>query len=165
MQNLAKKFQSVQTQLQKNSWFKKEGWIISTHPFPKTKPDGLTFHIYKKNWFNEDSLGIHIESFLYLDSKKRKKSYITLHLLHHDQIPGTKLKRAHLSKPIVDQIYDEVSSWDGYAFRAGKYGLQPFTKTLDGTSDEFESQLVAEVSKVCKVVGPAVDAAIENTKS
>lgn len=150
-------FDRVAKTLSKKIWFKKETWKVSTHTFPPKKPAFVTFHVFKDHWFNHERQGIHIESFLAFDSKARKKSSITIHLLHYDVVPGTRMKRREIAQPIVDAIFDEVSSWDGYKFRAGKYGLQPFSKLLDGSSANFTSALVDEVSRICKVVGPVVD--------
>lgn len=161
MQETLKRFQIVEKSLKALPWFKKDGWLTSVHPFPRTKPDGVTFHLFKKHWFNEDSGGIHIESYLALDPKKQKKTYLTIHVLHHALIPGTKIKRMAISKPFVDGISAEVKSWKGYAFRAGKYGQQPFTKFLDATRAGFEEELTSELSRMCKVLGPAMDEAIE----
>lgn len=97
-----------------------------------------------------------------LDPKKRKKSSLTIHLLHHDLIPGTKIKRRALAEPVVDAIFDKISAWDGYKFRAGKYGLQPFTFVLDGTSEDFESVLVKEMIKLSREVGPVVDRVLKS---
>ncbi len=80
-----------------------------------------------------------------------------IHLCHHPIIPKTKLKRIVISKPIVDAIFEEVSSWDGYKFRAGKYGVQPFTLFADGLSEEFESVVTTELARVCRYVGPRID--------
>lgn len=154
-------FKKVEAQLKSKSWFQKGNWIVSTHEFPKAKPEFIIFHVYKKHWFNEDKQGIHIESYLALDPKKRRKSYVTIHVLHHALIPGTKLKRNVISKPFVDEVYDEVNTWDGYIFRTGKYGIQPFTKVLDGTSENFEETLIKEVSKICQKLGPVVDKVIK----
>ena len=97
-----------------------------------------------------------------LDEKKRKKSSLTIHLLHHDLIPGTKVKRRALSEPVVDAIFDTVESWDGYRFRTGKYGLQPFTLDLIGTDANFETILVKEITKLCREIGPVVDRVIKS---
>ncbi len=61
-----KKFSAVEKSLKAKPWFKKDGWQISTHPFPRSSPSGVTFHVFKKNWFNNESGGIHIESHLLL---------------------------------------------------------------------------------------------------
>jgi hypothetical protein len=161
---LEKRFKKVENALCKKSWFKKEKWIVSQHPFPKTRPDGVTLHVFKKHWFNEEKLGIHFESYLDLNLKKQKKAYITLHLLHYDEAPGLGIARKKLAQPVVDLIYDEVSSWDGYSFRAGKYGLQPFTKILDATKPEFESELIEEIERLCKIIGPKIDKALKILK-
>jgi hypothetical protein len=154
-------FKSVQRSLEAKTWFARGKWISSCHPLPKVKPEGITFHVYKKHWFNEDKLGIHFESYLYFDLKKRKKSYVTLHVLHHDRIPHSGKKRAEISKPFVDSIIDEVSQWEGFRFRAGKYGLQPFTKNLEGSDADFRDQLEREITRLCQKLGPVMDQVIE----
>jgi hypothetical protein len=157
-------FSRISKILSSKPWFKKESWQTSTHPFPTKNPEAITFHLFKPHWFNEDRQGIHIESFLMLDPKKRKKSSLTIHLLHHELIPGTKIKRRALAKPVVDAIFDTVSSWEGYRFRTGKYGLQPFTLELDGRSEVFESVLVKQISRVSREVGPIVDRVLKTLK-
>ncbi len=155
-------FDRVAKALKAKSWFGKQKWQTSTHPFPAKNPDAMTFHVFKPNWFNEDRQGVHIETFLMLDEKKRKKSSLTIHLLHHDLIPGTKIKRRELSEPVVDAIFDTVDGWDGYRFRTGKYGLQPFTLDLIGTDANFETILVKEIARLCQEVGPVVDRVIKS---
>lgn len=118
--------------------------------------------ISSKPWFNEDRLGIHFESYLDLNPKKHKKAYVTLHALHHEEIPGSRISRKKFSQPLVDAIYADVRKWDGYTFRAGKYGLQPFTKFLDATSPQFTIDLTKELERLCKVVGPAIDEVLKS---
>ncbi len=154
-------FESVSRSLKGEKWFKKDGWMVSIHPYPASKPDGVTLHVFKKNWLNEDRKGIHIESYLALDLRKRRRTYIALHILHHDKIPGTTLKRIILSKPIVDDIIDTVRDWSGYEIRAGKYGQQPFGKILDGVDDAFPKDLLLEINQLCRIVGPVVDRMLE----
>lgn len=160
--NLKDRFKTIENNLSKKAWFKKDKWIVSVHTFPNEKSaEGVTFHIFKKHWWNEERQGVHIESYLDLNPKKQKKTYLTIHLLHSDLIPGTKLKRITFSKPFVDEIFEEVNSWDGYDFRVGKYGQQPFTKFLDASDPKFELELEKEVERMCKKLGPALDKAIK----
>ncbi|MBC7467461.1 MAG: hypothetical protein H7256_15840 [Bdellovibrio sp.] len=154
---LEKRFDKVAAILKAKPWFSKEEWIVSHHSFPKTKPDGVTLHVYKCNWYNEDRLGIHFESFLDLNPKKQKKAYLTLHTFHYDQIPGKLIERKKFAKPLVDSIYKQVSAWDGDSFRAGKYGTQSFTTILDACSSQFENQLVKQLERLCKRVGPEIE--------
>jgi len=161
--HLIDRFKTIETSLSKKPWFKKDKWIISVHAFPNEKtPDGVTFHIFKKHWWNEDRKGIHIESYLDLNPKKQKKTYLTIHLLHSDLIPGTKLKRIAVAKPFIDEVFDEVSSWEGYDFRVGKYGQQPFTKFLDATDPKFEKNLEVEIERMCKKLGSTLDKTIKS---
>lgn len=157
MDEVALRFQRIEKSLKAKPWFKKEKWLASVHGFPRGKPEFVTFHVFKKHWFNEDSQGIHIESYLAIDPKKRKKSYVTIHVLHHALVPGTKLKRTVISQPFVDEVFKEVSSWPGYKFRAGKYGTQPFTRMLDGSHPDFDSTLEREVERLCVKLGPVMD--------
>ena len=150
-------FDAVTRSLKKEKWFAKGKWMCSTHLFPPEDPEALTFHLSKKNWFNEERQGIHIEPYLYLDPQKRRKSSVCLHLFHHDFIPGTRLKRREISVPVVDEIYDEVCKWKGYKFRAGRYGLQPFEFKLDGSDPSFENSLVMELKRIALRVGDAID--------
>lgn len=166
VQTLKDRFFEVEKNISKKSWFKKDKWIISVHAFPNDKkPDGITFHIFKEHWWNEDRQGVHIESYLDLNPKKQKKTYLTIHLLHSDLIPGTKLKRIALSKPFIDEVFDEVSSWYGYDFRVGKYGQQPFTKFLDATDSNFEKILESEIVRMCTKLGPTIDKSISGIKT
>ena len=155
-------FKDAEAELKSKSWFKKGCWLTSVHGFPRANPEFITFHVFKKHWFNEDNQGIHIESYLAIDPKKRKKSYVTIHILHHATIPGTKLKRTLISKAFVDEIYDEVRGWDDFEFRAGKYGVQPFTKVLDGSAEDFEKTLVKDITKICQKLGPVMDKVIKD---
>lgn len=157
LESAEKKFKTVEKSLRAKPWFKKDDWQISTHPFPRISPSGVTFHVFKKNWYNDESNGIHIESHLDINPNKQNKTYITIHILHQDTIPGTKIKRKELSKPVVDAVYESVSKWPGYKFRAGKYGLQPFALNLDGAAESFETELESEVSRLCKTFGPLID--------
>jgi hypothetical protein len=157
LQDLQKRFEKVEALLKDKPWFSKDKWIVSQHPFPKTKPDGVTLHVYKRHWFNNEGLGIHFESYLDLNPKKLKKTYLTLHTLHYGEIPGKSIDRKKFSKPLVDSINEEVATWNGYSFRAGKYGLQPFTRFLDASSKQFEVELVNELERLCKRVGPKID--------
>lgn len=156
MKQTLARFQLVEKQLKARPWFKKQGWLTSVHPFPAANPEGVTFQLFKKGWFNEGGGGIHIESYLSLDSKKQKESYLTFHVLHHAKVPGTKLKRIAIAKPFVDEIYEEVSKWQGYKFRAGKYGTQPFTRLLS-TGETFEKELTEETVRMARTLGPVMD--------
>lgn len=161
IKDLQKKFKKVEDALKSKAWFSKDKWIVSQHPFPEKKPDGITLHVFKKHWFNEEHLGIHFESYLDLNEKKLKKTYVTLHVLHYDEIPGTKISRKKLAQPLVDSFLSEVSDWEGYSFRTGKYGLQPFTKFLDASKPAFEEELTRELERLCKALGPKIDGTLK----
>ena len=88
------RIQRIDKQLRAQPWFKRGAWLTSVHAFPsQAELEGFTFHVYKKNWFNEKRQGIHVESYLDLDPLKQKKSYVALHILHEEKIPWKKLTR------------------------------------------------------------------------
>ena len=84
-----------------------------------------------------------------------------LHVFHHPTIPGTRLNRIAFTRPLIDEVFSEVSSWEGYKFRAGKYGQRPFTKVLDPSAADFEDNLEAEVIRICQTFGPPIDKALQ----
>lgn len=154
-------FEQVSKALKSAAWFKKGKWRTSTHPFPSRSPEGITFHVSKTTWFNDDHLGVHVESYLSFAEKDRTKSYLTIHLLHHDLIPGTNIRRKLLAQQVIDnETVDLISSWGGYAFRAGKLGMRPFKLDLDGTRPDFAKRLTFEASRLCQALGPKVDRAL-----
>ena len=128
--------QAVARRLQAKAWFRKGKWLSSVHGFPAENPAFITFHIFKK-------------------------SYVTLHLLHQDLIPGTSVKRVVFAKRVVDAVFNEVRTWPGYKFRAGKYGQQPFAKVLEGSSADFEETLENEVERLCLRIEPIIDEALK----
>ena len=143
------------------SWFRRDGWIAATHYFPKTSPIGVTLNVFKAHWLNDARDGIHIETFLGKGTIAGAKSYVALHVFHKDSVPGSKLKRKAITKPFVDAIYEDVAAWPGYAFRAGKYGMQPFTYKFVVAEKGYVKMLSAELERVCRVVGPAMDRVLE----
>jgi hypothetical protein len=147
--------------LASKAWFGRAGWIAATHFFPKISPDGVTLNVFKAHWLNDTRDGIHIETFLGKGQITGSKSYVALHVFHKDSVPGTKLKRKAITKPFVDAIYEDVVAWPGYAFRAGKYGMQPFTYRFVVAEKGYVKTLSAELERVCRVVGPAMDRVLE----
>ena len=89
-------------------------------------------HVFKKHWHNEKRKGIHFETYIGIGVHEVRKHEIVLALHPFDApvIPGTRLKRIHLSKIVVDSCYELVSSREGYHFRAGKYGMHAFSRSL-----------------------------------
>ncbi|PZM82589.1 MAG: hypothetical protein DKT66_11375 [Candidatus Melainabacteria bacterium] len=134
-------------------------WLTSVHQFPPepASPEVFTLHVYRANWFNHDRQGIHFETFMGPKEWKRKEVQIAMHIFHFECVPGTSIKRRAIAVPFVDEIYDMVSSWDGYRFRAGKYGAHPFTRKLPVEHETFEERLSAELLRMCLALGPVMD--------
>ena len=158
-------FEGLKQALEAQAWFRESGWICDSHGFPEAHPEGLTFHVTKAHWFNQDHHGIHLESWLPFDPAKQKKSFITLHLLHAATIPGTGVKRKRLAQGVVDRIREAIESWPGYVFRAGAYGQQPFSCALDGSSPDFAAELQKQITRLAQTIGPVVDQVLKELEA
>lgn len=157
----AREFQQAVTQLQSKSWFKSGGWLAKPSLFPAKSPRLATLHLFKAHWFNEGGQGIHIETYVGAKEDKARRLPVMVHLLHTPIIPGTKIKRTQLSKLVVDEIFDTISEWDGYVFRAGRYGTQPFTHHIEFNDQTLPAVLVTQLARLCRTVGPVVDRALK----
>jgi len=151
-------FSQVVERLAQNAWFEKD-WLHSVHQFPPLpKPaDCATLHVYRAGWFNDDRQGIHFETFLGPKEWKKQVIPVMMHIFHCDLIPGTSIKRRAVATPFVDEVFDQVSSWPGYVFRAGKYGAHPFTCSVEFEFKTIVDQLETEFSRLCLNLGPSMD--------
>lgn len=142
-------------------------WLTSVHQYPPqpAAPEVFTLHAFRANWFNEDRQGIHFETFMGPKEWKRKHVQIAMHIFHVETVPGTAIKRRAVAVPFVDKIYDKVCGWDGYKFRAGKYGAHPFTKVLSFEHETFSEQLSAELARMCLELGPVMDKTLQSVLS
>ncbi len=158
IQNYQDFFEEITGILSKKPWFKKEKWIAQSHLFEMNgKKEAVSYHLFKKSWFNDDRQGIHFETARDLRSGKDKELIMTLHLLHMKTIPGTKLKREAISKPFIDRNEKTLKSWKGYKFRSGKYGTQYFSKAFKTSEKELHRLAAEEFEKLCTVLGPEID--------
>lgn len=139
-------------------------WIASVHqyPPPPAAVEVFTLHVFRSNWFNEGRQGIHFETFMGPKEWKKRQIQIAMHIFHVERIPGTSLKRRAVAFPFVNEIYELVSSWDGYTFRTGKYGAHPFTKYLSFEVETLEEQLSSELLRLCLKLGPKMDKTLKS---
>lgn len=148
--------------LQQHKWFSTD-WLFSVHQFPPAPQlaEAVTLHVYRPGWFNEDRQGIHFETFIGPKEWKKRQLPIMMHIFHGPHVPGTKIARRKIAQPFVDEVYDLVSSWNGYEFRAGRYGTHPFTCVLDVDFDNIDQQLEREFSRLCRQLGPIMDETLD----
>lgn len=188
MQSAKSLMDGVSTCLNRQGWFK-QNWLVSVHcfpPLPQT-PVSVTMHVFRSHWLNEDGQGIHFEAQFGPKQWAKLEIPVMLHFFHSGTIPGTKIKRMAVTKPLVDSIYDLVSSWPGYSFRVGRYGAQSFSCTLHfveslaglpgsfdpslaslsdtvswdtSTAEQFQGMVSKEISRLCIELGPAIDHAL-----
>jgi len=151
----------VVRQLETKAWFKKEGWRARVSLYKKHPPVVASMHIYKDGWFNDEGGGIHFETFVGPKEEKNSSVNVVLHLLHTPTIPGTKIKRAELSKLVVDKTYAMITDWPGYHFKVGKYGMQPFSKTIEFDDETLTTVLTTEFARLCRNLGPVIDSSLK----
>ena len=164
----------VANRLQQEPWFK-DGWLVDVHFFPAApqEPESVTMHVSRPHWFNEDGQGIHFEGQFGPKQWAKLEIPLMLHVFHGATIPGTKIKRMAVTKPLVDNNYDLIASWPGYSFRVGRYGTQSFSCTLvlaehitqsksqcTNVEEQFEIMVSDEISRLCRTLGPAIDQAL-----
>lgn len=144
--------------LGKNDWFLRD-WLYSVHAFPPAPAPGesMTLHVFRPGWFNDDKKGIHFETFLGPKEWKKRQLPIMMHIFHCTHIPGTSIKRKQVSQPFVDAVFERVSRWDGYIFRAGRYGTQPFTGMLNVEFETADQALADALAQLCLELGPTMD--------
>lgn len=155
-------FEGISDLLSAKPWFKKEKWKSEIKCFPPSgKPEAVSFHIFKSNWFNEERKGIHFETARDLRLGKDKEMTITLHLFHYPIIPGTKIKRQLVAKFLIDRNEKLMRAWDGYDFRSGKYGTQFFSKSVQTDQKNLGKVVAKEFEMLCKSLGDEIDQALK----
>jgi hypothetical protein len=159
-------FDQVAHALMGKKWFR-DNWLVSVHYFPPepASPESVTLQVYKSSWFNETRQGIHFEAHLGARELSEKSVPVMMHIFHTTTVPGTKLKRIKVSQPFVDDVFDTVCHWQGYAFRVGKYGTQPFSCKIKYRDDTFAEQLEEELTRLCKELGPSMDRVLQDLLS
>ncbi len=160
---------AVAIRLKQQDWFA-QNWLVDVHFFPPLpQAESVTVHVFRPHWFNESGQGIHFEAQFGAKQWLACEVPVMLHVFHSATIPGTKIKRIAVTKPLVDGIYDMVASWPGYSFRVGRYGAQSFSTTLKMTvgsgstasqEEQFQAMVTAEISRLCLALGPAIDTAL-----
>lgn len=163
IQDFEKFFQQITKHLAKKSWFKKDGWIAQSHLFEMNgRPEAVSYHVFKKHWFNHERQGIHFETFRDLRPGKDKEVIVTLHLFHTTKIPGTNQKREAIAKPIIDKIEKSLKSWKGYKFRAAKYGTQYFSKAFKSSDKDLPEIIALEFEKLFTAFGSDIDKVLKD---
>lgn len=144
--------------IQLEPWFSDE-WKVSVHNYPPepATAESVSMHLFKVNWFNADRQGIHFETHLSAKEWSRQSVPLMLHMFHTPTIPGTTIKRIQLSKPVVDATFDTISDWNGYKFRVGKYGTQPFSCEIKFDADDLTRTMLPEIRRLVQTLTPEID--------
>lgn len=148
----------VEKALRKQKWFAQD-WKVSLSLWPNDeKPTCAMFQLYRKGWFNEDTCGIHIETWLTDAPIEAQKIPVLMHVLHRKTFPGGEDANA-VSKPLVNDpvVQRMVKEWKGYKLGAG--GMTPFRANKKFTEENVVAGLIAEFEKT-RTIGDHVDTQI-----
>lgn len=148
-------FKELETKLRSQKWFSKD-WKILTALWPNdSQPTCAMFQLFKKGWFNDDTCGIHIETWLTDQPIEQQKIPVLMHVLHKKTFPGGQDANA-VSKPLVGdpEVRKMVKAWKGY--KLGDGGMTPFRANKKFTEGDVTNGLAAEFAKT-QEIGPYVD--------
>ncbi len=110
-----KQLETAMRRTRRAKWFTEE-WTLRA-----TVPDDGDSHwagiqLAKKNWFNEDGLGIHIETWVAEKEMPTKQLPFVLHVLHQKTFPGTDRTTRDFMKlwRELPEPAELIASWPGY---------------------------------------------------
>lgn len=153
-------FDAIHANMRREKWF--APWRIRVAYFPdKAKPNGVGIQLAKKNWFNDDGMGIHFETWVTAKEIESRKLKFVMHVLHQDHFPGTQKKPWDFLWPFLEcqPVIDLVGGWKG--FKMGRSvpitGSQRF-------KDDVTPPVVAAF-EYFRQIGPYVDSTLETVLS
>ena len=148
---------TAQHQIRKLSWYG-ENWTL--HP---TRPDdGGTawsgLQLSKKDWFNDDGMGIHIETWIGDKELTKSKLPFVLHILHQPAFPSSHKKGSDFTKiwHTLSEPAELITSWPGY--KAGR--AKPLKGAIKFRPEDMATTIVAEFSRL-HVLGPYIDGVLK----
>lgn len=140
--------------------FKPAGsWIARVAYFPDEKtPKGVGIQLSRPNWFNEEGMGIHFETWITEKEIQSKKLKFVLHILHQDFFPDTQKKPWDLIFPLVEDkaILDHVAAWKGF-----KMGRTVPIKGEKRYSESLHDTVLGELSHFLPI-GDRIDILLKN---
>jgi hypothetical protein len=113
--DVMKQLNTAMRQIRRAKWFNKDWTLRATEP-----DDGRShwagIQLAKKNWFNEDGLGIHIETWVSEKEMPSNQLPFVLHVLHQKTFPGTDKTTRDFMKlwRELPEPNELIASWPGY---------------------------------------------------
>jgi hypothetical protein len=135
-------------------------WDSRVFNFPEDVPTMAAFTLFKRNWLNDVSSGVHFESWFGNADIERQAFPIALHV--EATKADTGLVRGVFTRHIVDQAGDKIASWDGYTVSPKSYQL--FIARLPFSKERLVDEMLAEFLKVMELhdlIDQAMQLAVE----
>jgi hypothetical protein len=151
-----KQFDQVETQLRGRKWF--APWNIRVSYFPdQKKPNGVGIQLAKQNWFNDDGMGIHFETWVTAKEIESRKLKFVMHVLHQDFFPETTKKPWDFLWPFLEcqAVIELVGAWKG--FKMGR--SVPISGSMRFEGDV--TSVVADAFEYFQQIGPHVDSTLK----
>ena len=152
-QDIERQFRTAADQLRRLKWFRGD-WILQhTESDPGGTP-WVGMQLAKSNWFNDDGMGIHFETWVGEKDLKKSRLPFVLHILHQRLFPGTETTAVEFMRRwhTIPEPAELISSWPGY--KAGR--SKPF-KGEHKFDPERISEIVVDEFTRLHVLGSYVD--------
>ena len=151
--DVIKQLKTAMRQTRREDWFDKNWKLRFTEP-----DDGGThwagIQLARKGWFNEEGLGIHIETWVAEKQMPSKQLPFVLHVLHQETFPGTDKNTRDFMNAWreIQEPAELITGWRGY--KAGR--IKPLGGKRRYDPADFSSTIVEEFTRL-HVLGVYVD--------
>ncbi len=155
-----KQLETAMGRTRRAEWFT-DGWTLRA-----TTPDDGGSHwagiqLAKKNWFNENGLGIHIETWVAQKEMPSRQLPFVLHVLHQKTFPGMDKTTRDFMKlwRELPEPAELIASWPGY--KAGR--IKPLGGKRKYDPEDIPSTIVEEFTRL-HVLGVYVDQVLDELR-
>jgi len=145
------------SQIRRQKWFKGDWTLQHTQSDPDGTP-WVGMQLSKSNWFNDDGMGIHFETWVGEKDLKKSKLPFVLHILHKPFFPGTDVKAVEFMRRwhAIPEPAELVSSWPGYKVGRAK----PFKGERKFDPEDISATIAKEFTRL-HILGSYVDQVLQ----
>jgi len=151
--DVLKQLDTAMREIRRAKWFNGNWTLRATEP-----DDGGThwagIQLAKKNWLNDDGLGVHIETWVAEKEMPSQQLQFVLHILHQKTFPGTDRTTRDFMElwRELPEPAELIASWPGY--KAGR--IKPLGGKRNYNPEEISKTIVQEFARL-HVLGVYVD--------
>lgn len=163
-----REFKRAEEHLRAQTWFNDEGWTLRMSG-EESIERGPSVQLSKVNWYNEDGMGIHYETWIAgEDQLKHLEMNFVLHVLHQKTFPGTDVKPASFMSRFRTRNKGVIAGWGlapglGWEPRGQRYGyhmktgnMSAFSREMSFAHEAISKIIIAEFTRF-RELGPSID--------